>query len=636
MHITSMHIKVAARIVVWLSIFSFLTTRDSRSFAAESIAGSFNEEDIARAAIEQADKGWWAESMRTKDQRIDWWREARFGCFMHWGVYSTLAGEWQGKPVTGYSEHIQRKMKIDQATYRREAVEKFNPTAFNADEWAALLKKAGMRYLIITSKHHDGFAMFDSDVSDYNVVDATPFRRDPMRELADACRRQGIKFGFYYSQAFDWGEADGAGNDWEFKNPGGDRLIGSKNWWESIPEEFPRIQEKYVNAKAIPQLKELISKYDPDILWFDTSGKLPFSENLRILQAIREVDVDVVVNGRLARGHSRNFGDYINTGDRAEELSQVGGDWEAIPTTNESYGYHRHDHSHKPPQYFIRLLAKAISRNGNMLLNVGPMADGRIDPKDVRILEAIGSWLHTNGESIYGCGLTPLAIQPWGTSTRKDNTLYLQVFDWPADGELIVGGLKSDPTSAELLEIDGRAKLEFERRGDKDLIIRLPEKAPFPDDSVIKLRFAGDIDCDPVRLLTTSGTMNRLLTFDAERSRGIGVGDGKRDRYFVTGMNGPRRRLAWKVRLNEPATFDVAIRYAAGDPSAEGHYVVECGDQKLTQSVSQPERDEPVRKESVGKLTLSPGENTITLRTPDAHGRELFRPLELILQPQVK
>src|SRR5262245_24828452 len=272
-----MHIKAAVQIVVLFGIFSFFATKDSLCSAAEPVTATFDEASTARAAIQQADDGWWTESMRSKDERIGWWREARFGGFMHWGVYAVLAGEWQGKPVNGYSEHIQRKMKIDQATYRREAVERFNPVAFHAEEWAALLKKAGMRYLIITSKHHDGCALLDSDVSDYNVVDATPFRRDPMRELADACRRQGIKFGFYYSQAFDWGEADGAGNDWEFKNPGGDRRIGGTNWWESIPEEFPRIQEKYVNAKAIPKFKELIAKYDPYILWFDTSGKLPFS-----------------------------------------------------------------------------------------------------------------------------------------------------------------------------------------------------------------------------------------------------------------------------------------------------------------------------------------------------------------------
>jgi alpha-L-fucosidase len=618
---------------IWVPLFlSFVLSGIAvRALAAETRT-AFDEEATARKAMQEADEGWWSDSMRTKDQRIAWWRDARFGCFMHWGVYSVLDGEWQGKPVSGYAEHIQRKMKIDQATYRREAVEKFNPVAFNADEWAALLKRAGMRYLIITSKHHDGFAMFDSDVSDYNVIDATPFRRDPMRELADACRRQGIKFGFYYSQAFDWGEKDGAGNDWEFKNPGGDRLIGGKNWWETIPEEFPRIQEKYVNAKSIPQVKELVAKYDPDILWFDTSSKLPFSENLRILKAIRGVDNHVVVNGRLARGHGRNFGDYSNTGDRAEELSQVGGDWEAIPTTNESYGHSKHDQSHKQPQYFIRLMAKAVSRNGNLLLNVGPMADGRIDSKDVSILEAIGDWLRTNGESIYGCGLTPLAIQPWGTSTHKDGALYLHIFDWPGNGSLIVGGLRTNPTSAELLTADGKVKLEFSRLNDKDLTLRLPKSAPSADDNVVKLAFGGDIACDPIRLLATTGK-NRLLTFDAERSRGMGTGDGKRDQYFVTGMDSPRRRLTWQVRVNEPVTYDVSIRYAAGDRRAEGHYAVEAGNQNLSQALVRPARDEKVHEESVGKLTLTPGQHTITLYSPDANGRELFKPLELQLKP---
>lgn len=600
--------------------------------ANAQIAVPHDEEAIARAAIARADQGWWTQSMQGKDERLAWWREARFGCFMHWGVYSVLAGEWEGRSVSGYSEHIQRKKRIDQATYRRMAVSKFNPVDFDADQWAALLERAGMRYLIITSKHHDGFAMFDSDVSDYNVVVATPFGRDPMRELADACRRHGIRFGFYYSQAFDWGEADGAGNDWEFHNPGGDRLIGGRDWWETIPEELPRIRRNYVDAKSIPQIKELIVKYEPDILWFDTSGKLPFSENLRILEAVREADADVVVNGRLARGHGRNFGDYINTGDRAEELSQRGGDWEAIPTTNESYGHHRHDLSHKPPRYFIQLLAKAVSRNGNLLLNVGPMAGGQIDPLDVRILDAIGQWMATNGESIYGCGLTPLAIQNWGTSTRKADTLYLHVFDWPADRRLVVGGLQSDPTSAQLLTPDGPVELDFERLNSLDLIIQLPSAAPFADDSVIRLAFDGDIRTDPVRLLATDGSTNRLLAFDAERSRGMGTGDGKRNRYFVTGMRSPRQRLTWKVRLNEAAVYGVAVRYAAGEPQGAGDCVVQVGDQELRTKAIRPERRKPVSSATLGDLALSAGEHEIVLFSPNIQDGELFRPLEIQLK----
>ena len=352
------------------------------------------------------------------------------------------------------------------------------------------------------------------------------------------------------------------------------------------------------------------------------------------MQAIRETDPDVVVNGRLARGYSRNFGDYINTGDRAEELQSRGGDWEAIPTTNESYGWHQHDKSYKQPKHFIQLLAKAVSRNGNMLLNVGPRGDGKIDEPDVAILEAIGKWTHAYGESIYGCGLTPLAMQPWGVSTFKaeNNTLYLHVFDWPADGNLIVGGLKTDPKSIELLSSAGPAPLEGSRAGERDFKIALPAEAPSADDSVIRLLFEGHVNADPVPLLASAaGRANRLLTFDAEASRGLGYGDGKRDRYFVTGLDSPRKKLTWRVRLNEPATFVVDIRYAGGDPRGRGSLVVQTGEQQLTHEPGASRRSEQVRRESIGELMLAAGEHEITLSSPDVTRGEIARPLELIL-----
>jgi hypothetical protein len=220
------------------------------------------------------------------DARLGWWREARFGMFVHWGVYSTLSGTWNGRAYGGYGEHIQRMAKIPIPVYRREVAGTFNPVHFNADEWIRLAKEAGMGYFIITAKHHDGFAMYDSQVSDYNIVKATPFARDPMRELQAACKRHGLKFGFYYSHAFDWGEENGPGNDWDFDNPGGDKLLHGFNWWEKCPEFLPRAR-KYVDEKSIPQILELIRNYDPDILWFDTPHKLPDEENRCIMAAVR-------------------------------------------------------------------------------------------------------------------------------------------------------------------------------------------------------------------------------------------------------------------------------------------------------------------------------------------------------------
>ena len=202
-----------------------------------------------------------------------------------------------------------------------------------------------MGYFIITAKHHDGFAMYESKVSDYNIVQATPFKRDPMKELKAACRKYGVKFGFYYSHAFDWGEANAPGNDWDYDNPGGDRLLhGGRNWWESSPELLPKAR-KYVDEKAIPQLLELIHNYDPDILWFDTPHKLPDAENARIMKVVREAKPTIVINGRLLR----SCGDYASTADRPAEFSPHAGDWEGIPTTNESYGWNQNDNSHKPP-----------------------------------------------------------------------------------------------------------------------------------------------------------------------------------------------------------------------------------------------------------------------------------------------
>ena len=339
---------------------------------AAALAAQPNDRDSK--AIQQAEQGWWKAAQATRDQRLAWWRDARFGCFIHWGVYSGPAGEWNGKPFSGYSEHLMRIQKIPLKEYKLRVVAPFDPVKFNAEEWVSLIKGAGMKYLIITAKHHDGFAMWPSKANAYNIHDATKFQRDPMRELADACKRNGIRFGFYYSHAFDWADPDGPGNDWDNSNPGGDRqLYGGLQWYDLHPDLLVRAR-RYVDRKAIPQVLELVRGYHPDIMWFDTPQKLPVSEQLRVLQAVREADPNIVINGRGARDGSRQFGDYQNTGDRAAEFRPTDGDWEAIPTTNESYGYHRFDNSHKTPEFFVRLLAKAAARGGTCCSTSGRWA----------------------------------------------------------------------------------------------------------------------------------------------------------------------------------------------------------------------------------------------------------------------
>jgi alpha-L-fucosidase len=571
---------------------------------------------------DSSELAWWRESLQTHDERMAWWREARFGMFVHWGVYSALGNEYKGRKGGTYAEHIQRVLKISIPEYRKEVAGIFNPTNFNADEWIRTAKAAGMGYFIITAKHHDGFVMWPSRVSDYNITNCTPFKRDPMAELRAACKKYGVKFGFYYSQAFDWGETDGPGNDWDYNNPGGDKLIGTRNWWETTPEFLPKAR-KYVDEKSIPQLQELVRMYDPDIFWFDTASKLPESENYRILKAVRAASARVVINGRLVR----SLGDYVSTADRPAEFPPHDGDWEAIPTTNESYGWSKFDDSHKPAAHFIQMLAKATARGGNTLMNVGPKGDGRMDSKDVAILKGIGDWWQINGESIQGCDRTPLAVQTWGESTRKGNRLYLHVFEWPKDRRLVVGGLKSKVRSPKLLaESDGTIgyKLRARALNDSDVVIEgLPRRARDTADSVITLDVVGDIVTDQTRLLQPGYGEETLRVFDAElRGKGLKFGAGKIRDAHVTGWTNAAQSIVWLVRLNEATEYEVEIMYDADEGAAGAAYQVVFGSQALDGTV----KPGAMQASVLGRVSLKAGTFPIMLSIKANRDNELMRP----------
>jgi alpha-L-fucosidase len=518
--------------------------------------------------------------------------------------------------------------------YRQEVAGKFNPVDFNADEWIRLAKEAGMGYFIITAKHHDGFAMYDSQVSDYNVVKATPFARDPMKALRAACKKYGIKFGFYYSHAFDWGEENGPGNDWDFDNPGGDKLLHGSDWWNHFPEFLPKAR-KYVDEKSIPQILELIRNYDPDIMWFDTPHKLPDEENRRIMAAVRKAKSSLVVNGRLIYG----LGDYASTCDRPAEFPPQDGDWEGIPTTNESYGYNKNDRSHKPVAYFIRLLAKSAARGGNELMNIGPMGNGRIDEADVNILKGIAKWWTVNGESIRGTTRTTLAVQAWGESTRKGNTLYLHVFDWPRDGKLVVGGLLTEVTRARLLAQPNET-VKFSRAG-KDLVIQVPATPPDASDSVIAVDCAGEPEADSARLLASNVATNTLRAFDATLKGNLRFGSGEKNNDTVQNWVSTNDAVIWPVRVNEAANFDLAINYDAprvsktkrlveGDAGKEvvpahlgagGVYILQIGCSKFSGTVRQGNQ----LVEALGRVTLPPGNYEVRVTAKKITGEELMR-----------
>lgn len=614
-------------------LFSSLITLSSLGYS--QVAGDEDKEMFNRAqqrdqqAIEEASSGWWKNSMKTHEERIAWWRDARFGMFIHWGLYALPAGEWKGKEVKGYSEHLMRKEKITRADYL-DLAHLFNPTKFDAEKWILDAKKAGMRYFIITAKHHDGFAMYDSKVSDFNIVKQTPFKRDPMAELAAAAKKHGMKFGFYYSHAFDWEHPDAPGNDWEYNNPGGDKLHGGTNWYDTHPEWLPKAV-KYVDQKAIPQIKELLIKYHPDILWFDTPQKLPLSENIKILKAIRDTDPNVVVNGRLVRSAKGNFGDYVNTGDRPAELLTVAGDAEAIPTTNESYGYSKHDNSHKSAKFFIQLLANSASRGANLLMNLGPKGDGTFDQKDKNILDSIGGWLNQNGAAIYGTERSVLPIPAWGVSSQKGQLIYLHIFNWPKDGNLVVGGLKSEVKAAYFLTDKNKKKLSVKRLSTSDVNVSLAANAPASPDVVVVLEVNGQIEADAARVLDPNISVNRFLVFDAkQQGKKLGFGDGKTDRYFVNGWNSKDSNLSWSLKALKPAKYKVIAKYIADEGGST--YEVKLGKFAKKETVIASQKGSVITQE-IGIAELDAGAYQLAVNPLDIKGAELMKLLEIQLLP---
>jgi alpha-L-fucosidase len=560
------------------------------------------------AAANRALNGWWAEAGKTRDQRLDWFRQARFGVFVHWGPYSVLGGQWKGQPNPGYSEHIMRVARIPRQTYKDEVAAKFRPDVYDARAWVRMMKNAGAGYVILTAKHHDGFALWPSQASDYNIAKVSGFPRDPLAELVEAARAEGLKVGFYYSHAFDWEDPDAPGNDWDYDNPAGDRkLHGGVDWWNIYPQ-FLTNTDRYIDHKVIPQLNELVSRYHPDILWFDTPGKLPFFQQAKIVEAVRKADPNVVINGRAARSNDLNLGDFLDTADRPAELRPTGGDWEAIPTTNESYGFNALDHSHKSVAHFVQLIAKASAKGGNILLNVGPRGDGAIDAPDAAILAGVGQWMSVNGESIRGTSRTPLDRQAWGDSTVKGDRLYLHVFDWPKDGALRMGGLLSPPKRAYVLAT--KTPVAIKHVGTNDYDLAVPVQAPDAADSVVVVETEGSVRGQAGRLIETRRGANQLLAFDASaEGTGFTYGDGKTARFYVDGLERAGNRLVWSVRGTKAAPVRVRLRYSTLDQTlaAPTRATVRYGATTLTAPLAATSGEKNLREVDLGELPLSAG-----------------------------
>ena len=436
-----------------------------------------------------------SKSRAERDARLAWWQEAKFGMFIHWGLYSLPAGEWKGKYYHGIGEWIMYKARIPLADYQ-ELARQFNPVKFDADAWAQLAQNAGMKYLIITSKHHDGFAMFGSKVDKFNIVDATPFRRDPMKELAAACAKRGIKFGFYYSQAQDWSAPGGA--IWKGSHEN-DPVYEVPQWDRKQNGDF----DTYFNTKAIPQVREILSNYGPiAVVWFDTPlGVMNVERAAKLEKLVHELQPNCLVSGRLG---GKFQSDYDSEGDnRIPNLSRAGA-WETPATLNDTWGFKKHDHNWKKPEDLIFKLVDIVSKGGNYLLNVGPDGEGVIPQPSQDMLRAVGRWLKVNGEAIYGVERSPFGQEFGGLNkalkdrrgkppfeprqewrcTTKPGKLYVHIFKWPAAGKFELPAVKGKVAKAYLLADPNRTELKVTRTDD-GVSIALPSAAPDPIASVV-------------------------------------------------------------------------------------------------------------------------------------------------------
>ncbi|HEV3196952.1 MAG TPA: alpha-L-fucosidase [Bryobacteraceae bacterium] len=434
----------------------------------------------ASAAIAQN-----ASTPMSQDDRMKWFREAKFGLFIHWGLYCIPAGEWKGQPIAGIGEWIMNRAKIPVTEYEQLA-KQFNPVKFDPDAWAQMAQDAGMKYLVITSKHHDGFAMYHSTVSKYNVVDATPFKRDVIKELSAACARHHIRFGVYYSQAQDWHEPNGAGNTWDFG-----------------PDD-KKDYDQYLRSKSEPQVRELLTQYGPIcLIWFDTPRMMSGEQSgraQRFVDIARELQPNTLLDGRLGIK-----GDYRSMGDNAIPNTVVNEDWEVPATLNHTWGFKKDDTDWKTPEDLTFKLVDIVSKGGNYLLNVGPTSEGIIPQASQDNLRAVGRWLKVNGEAVYGAGPTPFGpelgevdntthdkkgnpgfkiAKDWRCTT-KPGRLYIHLFNWPGTS-FQLAKVQGKVARAYFLADARHKSLKVSQQGDT-VTVSLPDKAPGEIASVMVL-----------------------------------------------------------------------------------------------------------------------------------------------------
>ena len=542
-----------------------------------------------------------------RDARMAWWREAKFGMFIHWGVYAVPAGTYRGKRIGGIGEWIMNRGKIPRAEYQTFAGE-FNPVKYDPDAWVRLASQAGMKYIVITSKHHDGFTLYPSAASDWGIG-CTPYGKDLLKPLAEACRKHGLKLGFYYSQAQDWNNG-GSGNTWD--------------------PNTARTMDEYIDQVAVPQVREILTNYGefPAVLWWDTPRDMNM-ERAKPLIELLKLKPGIIHNNRLGGGFR---GDTETPEQHIPATGFKDRDWETCMTMNGTWGFKSYDHNWKSTETLIRNLVDIVSKGGNYLLNVGPTAEGLIPEPSIEGLKEVGKWMDVNGEAIYGTSASPFAKLSWGRSTAKTGdrgaSLYLHVFDWPQDGKLLVPGLRSTVAAASLL--DGGAALETSVVED-GVLISLPATAPDPIAAVIKLELEGPLDIVKVKMLTRPGAHGvlTLLPGKAETTASIKIEQkgGQPNLGFWLGV---RDTVSWTIKSQKAGTYRIEAEVAGTAPS---EFTIACGDSSVAVASSVQDGYAAFSAIDLGTIDIGAGEQSLRI-TPAAGKWSPINVRALRLTPQ--
>jgi alpha-L-fucosidase len=537
--------------------------------------------------------------------RTQWFRDGKFGMFIHWGLYAVPAGVWKGKEIGGIGEWIMSNAHIPVAEYEPLAKE-FNPVKFDAKAWVKVAKDAGMKYVVITSKHHDGFSMFRTKLTPYNIVDATPWKKDPMADLAAACKEAGLRFSFYHS-IMDWHNPD-------------------------QEKDFAKYSE-YLHG----QVKELLTQYGPlGILWFDGEwiGPWDAAKGRELYEFCRSIQPDLVVNNRVGK-RGRTDGDYETPEQEIPAGAVKARLWETCMTLNDTWGYKTSDHNWKPAGDVVRKLVDIASKGGNFLLNVGPTAEGVIPPESVERLQEVGRWMKTNGDAIYGTTMSPWRRHAWdGRATTKGDVLYVHVYKWP-EGSLKIAGLKGEVVGVKALDpAIALGKPEIAADGDATVItLPKPEKTD-PADTVVAVRFKGKVEVAEASGAGKQAPDGTVTLGGADAVLHGSTIQYEADKDCVGFWTRADDGVSWDLAITRPGACGVEVTAACDKGSGGSEYVVACGDQQLKGTVGETGSWTQFETVKLGTLKIEKaGKSELSVKAASKPGLGVMNLRSIVLRP---